>query len=151
MPSKKNSNATRQLEKQITELKKQLAAVKKELANGQAKHAQAVKEAADIGYEMGLLDAEEREISRAKVVAEAIARFEKKHTNKPAKKSIVAKKKPAAKKVKAKVKAKPAKVVKPAKKIVVKAAKPKPVQQPAVVKEAEAFEEVTQNEPAEIV
>jgi hypothetical protein len=164
MPRKKDSNANnRQLEKQVAVLKKQLEACQKEIA----KHTQKLKEAANIGYEMGCIEAEEREISRAKVVAEAIARFEQKHAKagrgsvleRAAKKSVVAKK--SAKKVKAKAKpakakkaaAKPAKAVakpavKPAAKVV---RQPKRPAQPAP-QEAEVAEIVMPaQEPSEIM
>lgn len=142
MPRKKDSNANnRQLENQVAVLKKQLDACRKEIASSQAKHAQALKQAADIGYEMGCIEAEERELNRAKIVAEAIARFEQKHAKqvgrgsvleRAAKKTVVAKKSVKKVKVKAKAKkaaAKPSKAVsKPAAEIVRKKRPAKPVQ-----------------------
>ena len=157
MPRKKDSNANgRQLEKQVAELKKQLGASKKELANSKAKHAQALKEAADIGYEMGCIEAEEHEISRAKVVAEAIARFEKKYAKQSPKKQIVAKKSVA------KVKAKPATakkaVAKPATVAIVKptakSVKQRPAKpvQPIAPQEVEVADMVVNaTEPTEVM
>src|SRR3990167_7169426 len=79
MPKAENANnnaALRQLKKQVAELKQQLRASQQEVQQWQAEQERALQEAADIGYEMGYLDAEEREIYRAEVVAEAIAEFE---------------------------------------------------------------------------
>lgn len=77
MPRPKNSNAMIQrLEKQIAQLQKELKESQRDIEQSRERHAEEIDEAANLGYEMGCLDAEEREIRRAEVVAEAIARFE---------------------------------------------------------------------------
>lgn len=124
MPKVKNASVNRQLESQVVALKKQLDACRKEMANIQANRAQELQQAADIGYEMGCLEAEEREISRAKVVAEAIARFEQKYAKEVGRTSVLERADKAVSTKKSVLKAKAKAKARPIKTVVAKPIKP---------------------------
>ena len=73
-------------EKQVANLQKQLKAsqqqMKQKIADLEAKRIQDVEEAANLGYELGQIDAQEREMQRDRVIAEAVAKFEKEYAKK---------------------------------------------------------------------
>ncbi|WP_423063076.1 hypothetical protein [Candidiatus Paracoxiella cheracis] len=108
MPRQKNSsNDVRDLQKQVTKLQQELSAL-------EAQRLADIEAAAEAGYELGFIEAEEKELRRAQAIADAIVAFEKSYESKAkSNKASVAKK--AAKAPKAS-KGRPAKRKKRAKK-----------------------------------
>lgn len=76
MPRKKNStNEVRDLKKQITQLQK-------ELATFAAQRLADIEAAAEAGYELGVIESQEKELQRAQAIADAAFEFEKAYSSK---------------------------------------------------------------------
>lgn len=76
MPRKKNStNEVRDLKKQITQLQK-------ELATFEAQRLADIEAAAEAGYELGVIESQEKELQRAQAIADAAFEFEKAYSSK---------------------------------------------------------------------
>lgn len=82
MARKKDPNvALRKLQEQVAKLTKQLAASKKQMKQLQVEYVKDVEAATKMGYELGFVEAEEKQILREKAVAAAVDKFEKSYAS----------------------------------------------------------------------
>lgn len=78
MARKKDPNvALRKLQDQITKLKKELQTYRKETEQLQKEYVKDVEAAVEAGYEMGFIEAEEKQLHREKAILAAVEDFEK--------------------------------------------------------------------------
>jgi len=77
MPRKKQPIRKKQATNEVRDLQKQVKKLQQAFAELDAQRLADIDIAAETGYELGLLEAEEKALRRAQVIAEAVVDFEK--------------------------------------------------------------------------
>lgn len=93
MPRKKQPTRKKQSTTEVRDLQKQVKKLQQAIADLEAQRLADIEMAAETGYELACIEAEEKELRRAAVVAEAVLDFEKTYESKAkTAKAVVAKK-----------------------------------------------------------
>lgn len=77
MPRKKQSTKKSQSTNEVRDLKKQVKELRQALSDLEKQRLADIDIAAETGYELGFIEAEQKELHRAHVIAEAVVEFEK--------------------------------------------------------------------------
>ena len=76
MARKKSANSTNTNNSDVRELQREIAQLRDQVSGIHAQHAEDLELAAQLGYELGLIEAEEAELARAEAIANAVVAFE---------------------------------------------------------------------------